>query len=889
LDIGAVAPNGAPIWRVAISEPHSGSPTADPNVLRATNPDTASFDLNNPDELGLFTGTNLNYDRFIWFSGARSTTGPVDAAATSFSSDFTTAANIGTIITNNSFADLTDANSVFYASNGINGTEQRLLAPGQYLVLAPRTLTYLGSRSDGSGNPLYPSRQRFQRVSGAIAHARNDDGSTNPPTETRTSPAFGGGSYHTSPLTLVVGSFLPAGWNASSFQNGVVGLSVSEPLHSSYYTSIPAKRYNGTAAADQQDNDGFAGADYPLLDAYLDLNDTSSPTALDVPLDPGVGIIPASGDEPVLGTQDSFCSAFLQRLADPTQAYNPVTNPYRTVDWMQIDLTVFTGEGSPVADLEQGSANYAHRSRQKDGNGANSLFSYSTNDSEFAGGGTTGVGEASSTELDFFHFNTEERFLYSSLGFLNTPTYELSQYTIVQNEVDTGAATAPRVLGQLQDDLLKRGHSNIGFVGFENSIGSNDVTNDLFMGTSNTGTVNPGTAGNDRNLPRTPFARHPWLNRPFASHLELMLVPGCSQGRLFEEFTFNATTDPAIYPDGTIDAAVFNAPYRHLLNFFHSSSTNGNSLELARIFDFVHTLPRFRGEVNLINPTRLTSINAAEEARLAIMRTLLPPPFAFTYDNRRQGTVNLNTLSEFPVWTGLMQGHLNAAEFTSEAGAVGTADQLSFNNFLLSRRGYPNSATSNRVTGTGPFNYDPANLDEDYPTEFAGVFKSSIASPIAMAVRSGADTTLSRRRPVNGTLLRGSGDLAQNDSGATPIAASLFVRASSASTDVTAQAPAPASNLEHDRLRNPFMRYQTLMRMPNLVSDNSQVFLLRFTLGFFEVDAQSQNLGREYKANVGENQRYKATYVIDRSIPVGFIPGQDLNARDVVIFESYDQ
>ena len=45
----------------------------------------------------------------------------------------------------------------------------------------------------------------------------------------------------------------------------------------------------------------------------------------------------------------------------------------------------------------------------------------------------------------------------------------------------------------------------------------------------------------------------------------------------------------------------------------------------------------------------------------------------------------------------------------------------------------------------------------------------------------------------------------------------------------------------------------------------------------------------EYNAESGNNKRYQATFVIDRSIPVGFIPGQDLNARDCVIFESYGQ
>ena len=49
------------------------------------------------------------------------------------------------------------------------------------------------------------------------------------------------------------------------------------------------------------------------------------------------------------------------------------------------------------------------------------------------------------------------------------------------------------------------------------------------------------------------------------------------------------------------------------------------------------------------------------------------------------------------------------------------------------------------------------------------------------------------------------------------------------------------------------------------------------------------SLGAEYNANIGKNERYRAMFIVDRSIPVGFDPGKDLNARDVVVFESHDQ
>ncbi len=134
------------------------------------------------------------------------------------------------------------------------------------------------------------------------------------------------------------------------FQDEYVGLNVSEPLPlgANYYPE-PTYRYLGTNGN---------GNNFPLTDAYVDRS-TAAQTALDHPLDVTKGIIPNStvpspsdyddgaGDtgstaEPALGTIPRFCSVFLQRLADPLSAYNATDNPYVTVDWMSLDLTVFS-------------------------------------------------------------------------------------------------------------------------------------------------------------------------------------------------------------------------------------------------------------------------------------------------------------------------------------------------------------------------------------------------------------------------------------------------------------------------------------------------------------------------------------------------------------------
>jgi len=44
------------------------------------------------------------------------------------------------------------------------------------------------------------------------------------------------------------------------------------------------------------------------------------------------------------GTITQYCTVFLQRLANPLEAWNPETNPYISVDAMPVDLTVFNGD-----------------------------------------------------------------------------------------------------------------------------------------------------------------------------------------------------------------------------------------------------------------------------------------------------------------------------------------------------------------------------------------------------------------------------------------------------------------------------------------------------------------------------------------------------------------
>jgi len=857
--LNATAPYGAPVWRIAISERHDAQVAQAkrdlaPAAQRSTLPDSASFEVDQPDELGPRGGVdNLELERFIVFTNAQEIDTNPDAAFT----------QINNLITGNQIADMSPER-VFLApsfANDASINSDRLLEPGQFLVLAPRLTTYLGSSFDfgnpnsnaggnGRGNafglqnrltPAGPSDQmiRIENLNGfqqlghfGIENSNNDN------VGDRATPILSvggqGAAYGARALPLVIAAPRRTGWAATVYETGAVGLNISEPLpRSASFYSQPTLRY----FANQPFPDGGT---YALTDAYLDYQDTND-TALNLPADGNFDFIPTLADEPVLGTIDNYRSAFLQRLADPTLAYNPVTNPYRTVDWFQLDLTVFSGEEREDFVMEGQNSSYARRSRQRNGEvrqpsnlanpvQANALYSYESQ-SDAGNRNLDSAGFTAGTSGHYFKFEPafagDDGKLHTSLSFLNC-----------EHPV---ANAGENVLGD-------------GFRGFGLPLGAS-------------------VTGMDANLPQTPYALHPWLNRPFATPYELMMVPACSAGRLFDEFTV-AEVNPSVYPDTTAAGlAITQSPYRHLLNFFHSEfpgtvSGAGNlgSPELVRLFEFIHTPPRFRGEVEYLVPSRLQALPVATQS-------LLKPPFNILYDNQRQGMVNLNSVSSFPVWAGLMQGHLNTGEFTNAR----TTESLGYNQFRANRRGFAGNNPVVRLTDTGAspgsYNYDN-KLNAKYPTQFAGVFRSSLTSKYGLV--AGLE-----RSGVNGTLLRDDASVEAT----VPAQQPLFVRAATQNPVVTAANPNPESN----RLANSHMRYQTLMRMPNLASNNSQVFLMRMTLGFFEVDAATGELGREYNADAGMSERYQATFVVDRSIPVGFEPGKDLNARDVVIFESYGQ
>ena len=97
--------------------------------------------------------------------------------------------------------------------------------------------------------------------------------------------------------------------------------------------------------------------------------------------------------------------------------------------------------------------------------------------------------------------------------------------------------------------------------------------------------------------------------------------------------------------------------------------------------------------------------------------------------------------------------------------------------------------------------------------------------------------------------------------------------------------------------RNPYFRYQGMQRLGNLVTTRSNVYAVWITVGYFEVtpnpagvDAQHRDgyqLGPELGIDTGEVKRHRAFYMFDRTIPVGFQRGEDLNVEKAVLLKRF--
>ncbi|NUQ66271.1 MAG: hypothetical protein HUU20_27740, partial [Pirellulales bacterium] len=577
LDLGRLSPATAggqtyPVWRMAITVPHPDALNPNSNVAArlAARPHSTSLD---PEQLAAGASTangfsllstapdlQVQIDRIVWFAALDPT-------------------------------GYADADRIYYRQSG---AASALLEPGRYALVGPRPTTSIGSQQ-GTGVDInrlgIPSDHQISL--GSVSVQDNDGVVRYPDTTT---------NIHV-PIGMVVAANPPASWAAVP-GSPTIGINVSEPLFSSadYYAppTAPNPRNGG------------------VQEAYGDLAQTGAATFLDEPEDGATGT-PLEGLTGT-GTHLNFCSTMLQRLANPAAPYDPVTNPYLTVDWMPVDLTVFNGtDREPVAWPPATEPTWTVPPY------------YWDPDDPTPDTGATAV-----------RMMSRQRGTVGGLQNLwAQAATALTDWTQEPLDTDpTTGVTAPHFR-----------HNLVHTVGYLNStfgVPWNTTSHLLPAPAAYRGNPFDPTA----SPPEERAKQFPWLtwnNRPYTGPYELMLVPSSHPARLGLEFGLANASDP--YADTN---PAFGLPFQHLVNLYHSSLTAGGvgsgSPHLYRLLDYIDVPSRFVGNEKVLSPTVFgdTTIAAAN---------LFRPPFNRLSTWREPGSININTIVSADIWTAVLNGH----------------------------------------------------------------------------------------------------------------------------------------------------------------------------------------------------------------------------------------
>lgn len=710
----------SPVWRIIIgpgsSDADSNGDENGPETRAQSNPDTVSF---NPLDMNLLNGPPEP------LGGVGGSSTPIE--------------RVIWFADPNGSAVKTDLDSRFSPEHYYQRTSNPLmLLPGAYAVVGPRGNTPIGSQVTDS---TLDSRQEV--VLTTPVHVLDLNGTTT-----------GRTNNVQNSFDIICTADAPAGWTGDP-----IGVSISEPRPTvdTYYD-------NPTHLNEYYNDPAVAGAG----------------TALDDPLDSQDGMPLMEDDMLETAMYSEYKSCYLQRLANPLVEWNTLTNPYITVDWATIDLSVFSGSDAEPSGW--------------------------TNDSP------TGIGPFDLDDPDPAaekkYFGTRQRGVVAATDILETDRF---WSPLTQQPRETPEEPAPTTDVHFRYALLH----TLGYLNGDANP-SDSITGSLPIASSNS----PEYLGD----PESPF---PWINianRPFATHLELMQVPASGPSRILWEMSVATGDDP--YVSGT-DEANFRGPYRHLLNFFHGDDTNGTAgANFYRILDYLEVPSRFVGTERWYTPATFNATNTDTQA-VGSYRA----PFNRLSRFRNPGLVNINTIPE---------GETGKQMWRAISGLPQPASDAQWRAIELSRHG------------------DASNL----PTRIPGVFQSAGSAHLA-------PIPALQRRDIDGTLLRSN----INSNSNTPLLADHSTEA------------------YNDTNRNASFRYAGISRLGNMITTHSNVYAVWVTVGYFEVSESPTEpryrLGQEVGSDTGEISRHRAFYMIDRSIPVAYQPGESHNVDRCIIHRRF--
>ena len=497
------------------------------------------------------------------------------------------------------------------------------------------------------------------------------------------------------------------------------------------------------------------------------------------------------------GTHENFAAVYLQRLADPTKPHNDNTNPYLTVDQMPVDLTVFNG--LDTVDAEKDTASVAN-------DNASAV--------EFAAHSDAGTKPNSR----FYRFASNQR--GNDKKRLLWPAEDASAAPVVADEVSAELQPAPRFFPYNLDHTL-------GYLNGGRDRNTGEYLNYWPIQLIGFYSGQPDT----ENDPST-FSTFMWLtwnDRPYANHLELLLVPKSSSANLLDEVT------PDNILDNTTEYSLADgaSPFGHLLNLF------GN--RFVELLDYVEVPSRFEGvETWLGNGTNTT------------------PPYnfaAFGYPEglhnaptyRVPGRINLNTLNDPEIWQAIQE---NAPELSDVTHAT---------DFLLGRWNIPETRPT-------------------WQTLIAGM------NPVLNPLRSAASYNLMPRMddPVQAVEFRQSA-----------AADATVLRKSTVTANTPLMASVrqdPYRDAERNpyfryggltRLGNMVSHNSNVFAIWVTVG----YFEVQDVEDVDDAGTKVERLGKELGYDTGRITRHRSFYLVDRSIPVPFELGKGHDARKMIVLQ----
>jgi hypothetical protein len=352
----------------------------------------------------------------------------------------------------------------------------------------------------------------------------------------------------------------------------------------------------------------------------------------------------------------------------------------------------------------------------------------------------------------------------------------------------------------------------------------------------------------------------PWLvfnNRPFMSPAELLHVPVTSQYQLLAQFNIVNGSLPANVYDNTQET---DQVFGHLPNFLRTNATAGTISTsgtdgplLARLLDYVEIPSRFVGTERYYNPSQFSTAGAPGNNPATGYR----PPFNRMSRFRDPGRINLNTFADERIWAALTGEYMPGNSPPAAYPGWSTVQEISF-----ARQGYRAQPSD-----------QPGLINNAYPSIFSNPFRATEAAdlmPVNLAQKEAYASLLRPRVQAGGTPGNYEPLLATSMANVQP---------------------------HVDPSRSPFFRYLPLQKLMNNTTTNSNCFAVWITVGYFEVEdvtnppngsdprryPDGYMLGQELGLDSGSTERHRGFYLIDRSIPVGFIPGVKLNSENVVL------